>query len=255
MRTGILNFGKNAILWLSIFFIGFLCLVSLVSTTYFNAETSRAEHPRYRMDGLHWNLLFLILFFLFLYFLNRKKLLERISVKILAFIAVCFVVGVSLLWVAVSHTYPEADQKAVSWMAWLMSQNNFLYFEHGKYMQIYPNQLGLAAILDLLYRLLGSIYVSDSLIQRSRGISALQNYGSAFFKKENQQSGTAAFYGMYSNYAVYYISLWNYIGTCPCSCFFFVFITISGFGEEKKKADLLCNSFGSFYRSGYFSKE
>ena len=156
MRTGILNFGKNAILWLSIFFIGFLCLVSLVSTTYFNAETSRAEHPRYRMDGLHWNLLFLILFFLFLCFLNRKKLLERISVKILAFIAVCFVVGVSLLWVAVSHTYPEADQKAVSWMAWLMSQNNFLYFEHGKYMQIYPNQLGLAAILDLLYRLLGS---------------------------------------------------------------------------------------------------
>lgn len=156
MRTGILNLGKKIVLWFSIFFIGFLCLVSLVSTTYFNTETSFAEHPGYRMDGLHWNLLFLLFFFLFLYLLDRKRVLERIPTKFLAGIAVCFVVGVSLLWVTVSHTYPEADQKAVSWVAWLMSQNNFLFFEHGKYMQVYPNQLGLAAILELLYRLLGS---------------------------------------------------------------------------------------------------
>ena len=156
MRTGILNLGKKIVLWFSIFFIGFLCLVSLVSTTYFNTETSFAEHPGYRMDGLHWNLLFLLFFFLFLYLLDRKQVLERIPTKFLAGIAVCFVVGVSLLWVTVSHTYPEADQKAVSWVAWLMSQNNFLFFEHGKYMQVYPNQLGLAAILELLYRLLGS---------------------------------------------------------------------------------------------------
>lgn len=156
MRTGILNLGKKTVLWLSIFFIAFLCLVSLVSTTYFNTETSFAERPGYRMDSLHWNLLFLLFFFLLLYLLNRKQLLDRIPTKLLAFLAVCFVVGVSFLWVAVSHTYPEADQKAVSWVAWLMSQNNFLFFEHGKYMQIYPNQLGLAAILEFLYRLLGS---------------------------------------------------------------------------------------------------
>ena len=61
----------------------------------------------------------------------------------------------SILWIQVSHTYPEADQMAVSWVSYLMSQNNFLFFEHGKYMQIYPNQLGLSAILEALYRLTG----------------------------------------------------------------------------------------------------
>ncbi|MEI3525158.1 MAG: glycosyltransferase family 39 protein [Eubacteriales bacterium] len=73
----------------------------------------------------------------------------------LAAIAVLFVIGMSVLWIQVSHTYPEADQKAVSWVSYLMTQNNFLFFEHGKYMQIYPNQLGLTAILEVLYRLTG----------------------------------------------------------------------------------------------------
>ena len=64
-------------------------------------------------------------------------------------------VAASVLWVNVSYTYPEADQKAVSWVAYLMSQNNFLFFEPEKYMQIYPNQLGLSAILEFLYRITG----------------------------------------------------------------------------------------------------
>ena len=107
------------------------------------------------MDSLLVNGLFLAAAFLFFYWLNRGSKLDKIPIKILAFAGTAFVIGISLLWVNVSHTYPEADQKAVSWVAWLMSQNNFLFFEHGKYMQIYPNQLGLAAILEGLYRLAG----------------------------------------------------------------------------------------------------
>ena len=155
MRNHILNRGKQFILWLSILFMGFLLLVSFVSTAYFTGETSFAERPQYRMDNLFMNGLFLLMAVLLFYWLNQTGILDRIPMKILIGTAVFFVIGVSILWTAVSHTYLEADQKAVSWVSWLISQNNFLFFEPGKYMQVYPNQLGLAAILEVLYRLAG----------------------------------------------------------------------------------------------------
>ncbi len=155
MRNRILRGTRGMILWLSVAFLFFLTAVSLVSTAYFNQSDFYGEHPRYRMDFLPFNLLFIALILAVLFFLSKKKIFEKIPVRILAAAAVLFVVAASVLWVNVSHTYPEADQKAVSWVAYLMSQNNFLFFEPEKYMQIYPNQLGLSAILEFLYRITG----------------------------------------------------------------------------------------------------
>lgn len=155
MKNVILRGGRGIVVWLSIAFMLFLTIVSLVSTAYFNQSDFFGERPRYRMDHLLINLIWIAFVLAVLYFLNKKRVLEKIPVKILAAAAVIFVTAVSILWVNVSHTYPEADQKAVSWVAYLMTQNNFLFFEPEKYMQIYPNQLGLAAILEALYRLTG----------------------------------------------------------------------------------------------------
>ena len=155
MIERILRIGKQIVLWFSVLFVGFLCQVSLISTAYFNTETSLAEHPQYRMDSLVYNILFFAVFYLLLFMVSRRVRVRQIPMKALLIFSVGFVIAVSLIWVKISYTYPEADQKAVSWVAWLMSQDNFLFFEHGKYMQIYPNQLGLAAILEGLYRLAG----------------------------------------------------------------------------------------------------
>lgn len=155
MKNLILRGTKGTVFWLSLIFTGFLTAVSLVSTAYFNQADFYGERPRYRMDNILLNLVFILLVLALLVFLERKKILEKIPVRILAAAAVLFVIGVSILWVRVSHTYPEADQKAVSWVSYLMAQNNFLFFEPEKYMQIYPNQLGLAAILEVLYRITG----------------------------------------------------------------------------------------------------
>ncbi len=155
MVDGILKLGKRIVLWLSIFLLGFLSLVSLISTSYFTKETSFGEHPLYRTDLWILNLLFLAAFFALLYIIDKKLYFRRFSTKMLAWAAVIFVTGVSILWIEVSHTYPEADQKAVSWVAWLVSQNDYLFFRQGKYMQVYPNQLGLVSILEILYRITG----------------------------------------------------------------------------------------------------
>ena len=59
MQDRILQFGKQAVFWLSVFQFGFLSVVSLISTTYFTPETSFAEYPQFRMDFVTLNLLFL----------------------------------------------------------------------------------------------------------------------------------------------------------------------------------------------------
>jgi len=155
MREQLLKFAKQTVVWLSLLFMMFLTVVSLVSTSYFTKESSFSERPEYRMDFVFFNLLFLIVFLWVFYLIHKKWNLEKIPVKLFAAVAVIFVTGISILWIHVSHTYPEADQKAVSWVAFLVSQNNFLFFEPQKYMQVYPNQLGLMAILEALYRFTG----------------------------------------------------------------------------------------------------
>ena len=155
MQNKLLRVADGVVLWLSILLFGFLTAASMLSTTYFTADSSYGERPEYRLDFIPLNLLVLAVILGILYLLSKKQIFEKISVRALAAVAILFVIGMSVLWIQVSHTYPEADQKAVSWVSYLMTQNNFLFFEHGKYMQIYPNQLGLAAILEALYRLTG----------------------------------------------------------------------------------------------------
>ena len=155
MQNKLLQMADGMVLWLAILLFGFLTAASLLNTAYFTPDSSYGERPEYRWDNIPLNLLFLTAIVGILYIFYKKQIFEKISVKALAAVAVLFVIGMSLLWIQVSHTYPEADQKAVSWVSYLMTQNNFLFFEHGKYMQIYPNQLGLAAILETLYRLTG----------------------------------------------------------------------------------------------------
>ena len=155
MKKKLLRTADGIVLWLSILLFGFLTVASMLSTAYFTPDSSYGERPEYRWDVIPLNLLFLAAVVGILYILYKKQIFEKISVKALVAVAVLFVIGMSFLWIQASHTYPEADQKAVSWVSYLMTQNNFLFFEHGKYMQIYPNQLGLAAILEALYRLTG----------------------------------------------------------------------------------------------------
>ena len=155
MQNKLLRVADGVVLWLSILLFGFLTAASMLSTAYFTPDSSYGERPEYRWDVIPLNLLFLAAVAGILYILYKKQIFKKISTKMLAAIAILFVIGMSVLWIQASHTYPEADQKAVSWVSYLMTQNNFLFFEHGKYMQIYPNQLGLTAILEVLYRLTG----------------------------------------------------------------------------------------------------
>ncbi len=155
MKNFVLKAAKGTVFWLSAVFFLFLTVVSLIATTYFNRHEFYRELPLFRSDNILIHLIFLILILSALCFLNAKGILERIPLKILAVAAAIFVTALSILWVNVSFTYPDADQQSVSLIATQLTQGDFRHFEPEKYMQVYPNQLGIVAILEALYHITG----------------------------------------------------------------------------------------------------
>ena len=104
MKNLILRGAKGTVFWLSLIFMLFLTAVSLVSTAYFNQADFYGEHPRYRMDNILINLIFIFLVLAVLVFLNAKGILEKIPIKGLAAAAVLVVIAASILWVRGGHT-------------------------------------------------------------------------------------------------------------------------------------------------------
>lgn len=122
MQNKLLQMADGMVLWLSILLFGFLTAASLLNTAYFTPDSSYGERPEYRWDNIPLNLLFLAAIVGILCIFYKKQIFEKISVKALAAVAVLFVIGMSILWIQASHTYLEADQKAVSWVSYLMAE-------------------------------------------------------------------------------------------------------------------------------------
>lgn len=155
MRSWILRVSRGVIYWISALVLLFLTGVSLVSTWYFSAQSGEDEHPLFKWDLIPLNLIWLIAIIALLYLLNKKKIWQRIPERVLVIAAVLVTVVLSLVWVKVSHAYPEADQRGVSLVAIQAAQGEYTFFAPAKYMQFYPNQLGIVAILEVLYRISG----------------------------------------------------------------------------------------------------
>lgn len=59
MQNKLLRVADGVVLWLSILLFGFLTAASMLSTTYFTADSSYGERPEYRLDFIPLNLLVL----------------------------------------------------------------------------------------------------------------------------------------------------------------------------------------------------
>lgn len=155
MRGRILQSIKDTAAYSFMIFTGVFFVMSVFSTFYFDFESISMEHPLYKWDNPLWFFIFAALFCGLLYFFDRKIGLEKLpSEKLLAVLSM-YVFAVSVYWTTISGVFPKADQEAVSFIASLAVQDNFLFFRPEKYMQIYPNQLGMVFILEMLYRLSG----------------------------------------------------------------------------------------------------
>lgn len=155
MKERILQSIRWIIAYFTMAFMVVLFVISVFSTFYFDSGSISMEHPLWKWDNPLWFLIFAAVIFCLLYFLDKKAWLEKLSSKKLLIVLLVYTFLLSIYWVMISGVLPNADQDSVSFIASLTMQNNFLFFRPEKYMQIYPNQLGVVSILEVLYRLSG----------------------------------------------------------------------------------------------------
>jgi hypothetical protein len=162
------------------FIFSFFSWESLRYTSYNDAMNVDVVHLR--KDSVLVNLLVLFLVVLSMTFLTYcfKKFpgAGELAVKILLPIACLWVAGISIWWAFASGTTPEGDQLIVSAAAVYAKEGNLIMLTHGGYLFIYPQQIGLMGLFELLFRIAGDyrydvIYVIYGLLN---GLAAWLGY-------------------------------------------------------------------------------
>lgn len=129
-------------------------IFSLLKTTYFELYMVN-EVPSYKND--HPVLLLMLLVFggIILYWINQYISHRRIGGKYFCFISCAWAAGLSLFFVLLFRCGAVCDSEFLSNSAIEFMKGNYEAFEEGTYLQGFPFQLGMIALLELIYRLFG----------------------------------------------------------------------------------------------------
>ena len=112
-------------------------------------------------DSVWANILVICFVLILVLILRFSKLLEgkrgKIIVSIFAAIVTIYGIGISRWWVLVSHTVSVGDQQAVAGAAYYFMLGDFSMLSQGGYMNLYPQQIGLSALYELIFRVFGGL--------------------------------------------------------------------------------------------------
>lgn len=117
------------------------------------------EHIYFRTDSILFNIVTIVLSLLFLALLGRlaEKLTTRKSRNLLL-AAVCVIsTAFSFYWVWGCKSAPQADQLYICEYADAFNQGDFSQLQEPSYMTRYPHQFGMVALLQVIFRLFGSM--------------------------------------------------------------------------------------------------
>lgn len=150
-KKKILQLGRGIIVYSSLIVYGFLSVTSFFMTAYFDMDY--LETTYYKRDSVFLHFLITACFLFLLYWAERKEILERISEKRLCILLLCYAAAFSGIWSVISHSIPTGDQAKVIDCAADFVRGEYYYLSPGKYLQIYPQQLGYVAFLELLFHI------------------------------------------------------------------------------------------------------
>ena len=135
--------------------------LSYYSLRYTEKLLNNVEIRCTRIDTVQGNLLaFLGVFLLFslvrfgLSRVDEKKL--HMILDIVKIVTLVYVLGISVLWVSVSHAFPQADAKILCIVAELYHNGDYGSMIPVGYMSYNPHQYGLVIWLEGLYALFGN---------------------------------------------------------------------------------------------------
>lgn len=154
----------QGIAYLGLTVIGSLILMGLVYYSLFYTEFMKqfwVDVPEDRKDQPLWNILFVVGLGLLLFCICFLK--QRISEKArkyseigLVILSTCWVLAWGLIWITAADRVPEGDPAYIYGGASYFIEGRYFYLGHGSYCQLYPQQLGQIAVVELFFLLVGT---------------------------------------------------------------------------------------------------
>lgn len=147
------TFSVKVIIYLSIILFSGLAILNTLITAYFSDNYK--EWTYYRIDNLLViAFLFATSIFIFLV-IDHKLSIAKLNEKRLIILLMIFTFAVCVIWVRITHSTPVADRLYVSMDATAFIQGDYSALEVGNYLYKYPYQLGIVALIELIYRVVG----------------------------------------------------------------------------------------------------
>ncbi len=130
-----------------------LATMNVFVTGYF--KTTYAEWTYFRIDWF-WLSLPLIVGIIFLFaFLQRKFTISRMSSRIIMIVLMVYTTVWGIGWILLSKSTLVADRYYVSAIAESFVRGDYSWYDTGRYLFLYPFQTGIAAFIEIIYRIFG----------------------------------------------------------------------------------------------------
>jgi len=147
------NVTEKIILILFGIFLAIFSAISLLTTTYFGLDY--AEIALYKRDPSVCLLAAFILLVAAIAIMDKYYGIKKINTNKLLAVLLLYTFVAAVFWISITQSIPGADQMEVSKVAVDFSRDNFFAFEKGKYLFMYPFQLGITGLLEAVYRISG----------------------------------------------------------------------------------------------------
>lgn len=134
--------------------LGISGILSIFNSTYFELYMEN-EVPSYRQDNVLFMILGILVFVLISIWIFKRDILEKISWKSLYIGNLCYVLVLCIAFILIFHCEVACDAANVSDVSIRFLSNDYSSFQSGTYFSIFPSQLGFAAYLETIYRLVG----------------------------------------------------------------------------------------------------
>lgn len=134
-------------------FLTILTFLSSVSTTYFAVDY--VERALYRPDNPVFLIILALVLIVFIYLFDLYYGIARIDTKLIFRVLMAYTFMVGVMWIFMARKVPSADPGFVSNAANQFCSGNLSQLRVGGYLFFYPYQLGMAFILEVIYRIFG----------------------------------------------------------------------------------------------------
>lgn len=159
----------NIICLLVFIAFGYIAVMSIVQTSKIDPTKYSSEVILYETDNIALNILFIVLFFVFLFAMKKRyDFFEKVNMRNLEIALPCYVAALGLAWVLSSQSVPAADSQNIFEAATNAVQGNYQSMYDGgnfynkdfyngySYFSFYPFQLGFVFLCEIVYRIFGT---------------------------------------------------------------------------------------------------